>query len=241
MERKKLMILVVSLSLILILAVLSACSGTSTATTSKTTAAGTTTTSTTTTSTTATTSSTSSGKTEIILGAVNSLTGVNVLTAQEQKWGQEQAVKDINDAGGVTIGGKKYTFKIVFEDDQSTAEGGASAMEKLIKVDKVDLALSTNITPINQAAGNVAEKYGVYYAINTSWTDFIASLNYKWCSDIFASTTSAAEGPFQIWGLQPADQRPSKIAVMTEDNPDGQGFGQGFKDNAAKYKYTIVE
>jgi branched-chain amino acid transport system substrate-binding protein len=185
--------------------------------------------------------SASSGKTEIVLGAVNSMTGVNVLTAAEQKWGQEQAVADINAKGGVNIGGKMMKLKLVFEDDQSTAEGGAAAAEKLIKVDKVDLLLSTNITPINEAAGNVAEKYKVYYAINTSWTDFIRKDNFKWVSDMFASTSSAATGPFDVWSTMPANERPTKIAVLTEDNPDGQGFGQGFKDNAVKYGYTIVD
>jgi len=188
-----------------------------------------------------TTTKAASEKTEILLGAVNSLTGVNVLTAQEQKWGQEQAVADINAKGGVNVGGKMMKLKLVFEDDQSTPEGGAAAAEKLIKVDKVDLLLSTNITPINEAAGNVAEKYNVYYAINTSWTDFIAKDNFTWVSDMFASTSSASQGPFDVWSTMPADQRPTKIAMMMEDNPDGQGFGSGFVANAEKYGYTIVD
>jgi len=181
------------------------------------------------------------GKTEIVIGAVNSLTGVNVLTAQEQKWAQEQAVAAINAKGGVNVGGKMMTLKLVYEDDQSTAEGGAAAAEKLIKVDKVDLLLGTNITPINEAAANVADKYNMYYAINTSWTDFIRKDNFKWASDMFVSTSSASQSPFDVWATMPADQRPTKIAMMMEDNPDGQGFGAGFVTNAAKYGYTIVD
>jgi branched-chain amino acid transport system substrate-binding protein len=179
-------------------------------------------------------------KTEIVLGAVNSLTGINVLTAAEQKWGQEQAVADINAKGGVNVGGKMMKLRLVFEDDQSTAEGGAAAMEKLIKVDKVDLTLSSNITPINEAAATVAEKYNMYFAINTSWTDFIRSHNFQWVTDVFASTTSSSTGPFDTWSTMPEEERPKRIAVLTEDNPDGQGFGEGFKVNAEKYGYEIV-
>ena len=80
-------------------------------------------------------------KTEIMLGALNSATGANVAAGAEQRWAYEQAVKDINEAGGVNVGGKKMTLRLVFEDDQSTADGGAAAMEKLVKVDKVDLCL----------------------------------------------------------------------------------------------------
>jgi branched-chain amino acid transport system substrate-binding protein len=186
-------------------------------------------------------SSSAGAKTEIVLGAVNSITGVNALTAAEQKWGQEQAVKDINAAGGVTVNGKKMTLRLVYEDDQSTPDGGAAAMEKLIKIDKVDLCLSSNITPINEAAGNIAEKYKMYYAINTSWTDFIRKDAFKFASDMFASTSAASQGPFDVWSTMPAAERPTKIYMMMEDNPDGQGFGSGFVTNAAKFGYTIVK
>jgi len=184
-------------------------------------------------------------KTEIVLGALNSLTGVNVLTGQEQKWAYEQAVADINAKGGVNVGGTMMKLRLVFEDDQSTPDGGAAAMEKLIKVDKVDLTLSTNITPINEAAATVADKYNMYFAVNTSWADFFQKDKFKMATDIFTTTGAAAEGPFQVWSTMPADQRPTKIAVLVEDNPDGQGFGSGFGPAAQKYStggvtYTIV-
>ncbi len=234
MGRSKLFITVISLSLIVVLSILAACSSSpASPTTPATTAAQTT-------ATTAASTTAAGGKTEIVFGAVNSLTGVNVLTAQEQKWAQEQAVKDINAAGGIMLNGKKLPVRIVFEDDQSTADGGAAAMEKLIKVDKVDLVLSTNITPINEAAATVADKYGVYFAINTSWTDFIRKDAFKYATDIFFSTTSAAEVPFIVWSKYPQAQVPKKPAVLTEDNPDGQGFGAGFQDAAKKYNYTLA-
>jgi branched-chain amino acid transport system substrate-binding protein len=174
------------------------------------------------------------------MGSLKSLTGVNVLTAQEQQWAEQQAVKDINAAGGVMYQGKKIPIRLVYEDDQSTADGGASAMQKLIQVDKVDLVLSTNITPINEAAATVADKYGIYFAINTSWTDFIRKDAFKNTTDMFFSTTSAAQTPFLIWNSFPADQRPKKPAVLTEDNPDGQGFGAGFQAQAPALGYTLA-
>ncbi len=234
MDRKKVLAALIALAAIIALAgltVLSGCSSSTSPTTS---------TSATSQPASSTTTAAGGGKTQIVIGAINSLTGVNVLTAQEQKWAQEQAVKDINDAGGIMFNGKKLPVKLVFEDDQSTADGAAAAMEKLIKVDKVDLALSTNITPLNEAAANVADKYGIYFAINTSWTDFIRKDAFKYATDMFFSTSAAAEVPFKIWALYPADQTPKHPAVLVEDNPDGQGFGAGFKASAPKYGYTLA-
>jgi branched-chain amino acid transport system substrate-binding protein len=180
---------------------------------------------------------------EIRVGAINSITGVNAMTGAECKWAYEQAVADVNKKGGVFVKelNKKLPIKLIFADDKSTPDQGAAAMERLIKVDKIDLALSTNITPINIAAGTVCEKYKVYFAIVTSWLDFIEKENFKWVSDMFTSASEAARTPFVIWKEQlSADQRPKKPALMMEDNQDGQGFGMGFKAFAKEYGYTFA-
>lgn len=181
-------------------------------------------------------------RTEIRVGAVNSLTGMNAMTAAECKWAYETAVADINKGGGVFVKdvGKKLPIKLIFADDKSTADQGAAAMERLIKVDKIDLALSSNITPINIAAATVCEKYKVYYSIVTSWLDFIEAENFKWVSDMFTDTGSAAKTPFMIWADLPPDKRPKKPALLMEDNQDGQGFGMGFKKWAKEYGYTFA-
>jgi len=167
---------------------------------------------------------------------------MNAMTGAEHRWAYEQAVADINKKGGVYVKelGKKLPIKLIFADDKSTPDQGAAAMERLIKLDKIDLALSSNITPINIAAGTVCEKYKVYYQIVISWLDFIEKENFKWVSDMFTSTTEAARTPFLIWEAMPKDQRPKRPALLMEDNQDGQGFGMGFKAFAKEYGYTFA-
>lgn len=181
-------------------------------------------------------------KTEILVGAVNSLTGINVMTGNQQKWAYEQAVFDINAEGGVNVKdlGKKLPIRLVFADDKSMPAGGAEAMEKLIKLDKVDFALSTNITPLNIAAATVAEKYKVFYFITSSWLDQIGDENFTWASDFFFSTVTASRSPFDVWALSPEAERPERIWLMMEDNPDGQGFGSGFRAHAENLGYNIA-
>lgn len=176
---------------------------------------------------------------EIVIGVVNSTTGENALNGAEQKWAQEQAVKDVNAAGGVTIDGKPHMLKLVFADDKSQPDGGAAAMERLAKIEGVKLVLGSNTTPINQAAATVAEKYKVYYHINTSWLDFIEAQNYTMVSDMFEKAALAAETPYKIWDAMPEADRPKAVATLMEDNPDGQGFGTGFKAFAEQYGYNM--
>jgi branched-chain amino acid transport system substrate-binding protein len=181
-------------------------------------------------------------KTEIRLGALVSMTGMNAMTGAEQKWAYEQAVKDINARGGVMVKelGKKLPLRLIFADDKSDPAQGAPAMERLIKNDKIDLALSTNITPINQAAATKAEQYKVFFSIVCSWLDFIEKGNYKYTTDLFTTAPDASRTPFRIWEALPKEQRPKSPALMVEDNVDGQGFGDGFRGFAKEYGYKFV-
>ena len=112
-------------------------------------------------------------------------------------------------------------------------------MERLAKIEGVKLALSSNTTPYNLAAATVAEKYKVFYMVNTSWIDFIEEQKYTLVADMFEAAALAAETPYKIWESMPAAERPKAVATLMEDNPDGQGFGGGFKAFADKYKYDM--
>ena len=181
-------------------------------------------------------------RTDIRVGTINSLTGVNAMTAKEHLWAYKQAVDDINAAGGVYVKeyGKKLPLRLIVADDKSMPDQAAAAMERLIKKDKIDLALSSNITPINLAAATVCEKYGMYYQIVVSFLEDIEKMNYKWVSDHFAYISKIATQPFEMWAGLPEDQRPKRPALLMEDNMDGQGFGSGFKTRAKEYGYKFA-
>ncbi len=181
---------------------------------------------------------------DLVIGALNSQTGDNAMTGAEQKWAQEQAVADINAKGGVKLNdGKQHKLVLKYADDKSDPTEGAAAMEKLIKVEGLKIILSSNITPVNEAAAIVAEKYEAYYAINTSWTDFIAGHGFKWTSDIFLTPAAAGSVAANAIKIAPADVQPTNFAVMVENNPDGQGLGNGAKAalEANGYKVGLME
>jgi branched-chain amino acid transport system substrate-binding protein len=173
----------------------------------------------------------------ITVGALASMTGANAMTGAEMKWAYEQAAKDINAAGGVDVAGKKMELKLKFVDDKTDNTEGAAAVEKLIKVEGLKLILGTNITPINLAAGIVAQKYSAYYQISTSWTDYIEAQKFKWVSDVFFTPATAVEVPFNVVDLQPQADRPQNWCMLTEDNTDGQGLADGAVATAKAHGY----
>ncbi len=248
MTSKKLPVIIIALVAIALVAVLAAaCGGTSTTTTGATTATtaapSTDTTAAPSSDTTAATTATTGGTAEkgdpITIGAINSMSGVNALTGAEHKWAQEKAVKDWNAKGGIKLAdGKMHEIVLKYVDDKSSDTEAAAAMEKLIKTDGIKVVLSSNTTPYNQAAATVAEQYGAYYHICTSWVDFIEGMNLKWATDLFVRSSKA--GAAATGAVENMAAPVKKLAVMTENNPDGVGFGDGTKAGLEAAGYQVV-
>lgn len=180
---------------------------------------------------------------EILIGAPVSMTGILSADGLELKWAYEQAVAECNKKGGIFIkeAGKKLPVRIVFADDESETSKVATAMEKLIRMDKVDLLLSTHSAPLNIAGANAAEKYQMYYHITTHWPEMWSPEKYKWSGLVNFSLAAASEVPFLIWEkLLKKEEKPKSIALLMEDSPDGKGFGDGFRGHAKNHGYTFT-
>src|SRR5262249_52621578 len=66
----------------------------------------------------------------ISIGVVLPITGREGKPGQFQKEGIELAIKKINDAGGVSVNGKKMKLKEVFYDDSSDSHKSAALAER---------------------------------------------------------------------------------------------------------------
>ena len=73
----------------------------------------------------------------IKLGFNIPMTGDIPDVGESSKNAAEMLKKKINDAGGITVGGKKYLVEFVYEDNESKAESALSAARKLITQDNV--------------------------------------------------------------------------------------------------------
>ena len=69
---------------------------------------------------------------EIVLGSAISLTGKYATNGIHAKNGYEHAIQKIKDAGGVMVDGKCYNFKVIYYDDESKGDRGATLAERLI-------------------------------------------------------------------------------------------------------------
>lgn len=181
-------------------------------------------------------------KTEILIGAPIPLTGILAMEGSEQKWAYEQAVADVNAKGGVFVKqyNKKLPVKLVIADAESDPGKAAAAFERLVKVDKVDLMLSTFTTNLVLPTSVAAEKLKVYYMATTCILEPWQAQKFKWSTLYFFDTSQAGSVPFQVLDTIPAAERPKKMAFLMEDTTDGRAFGPFFRAGAKKHKVDIV-
>jgi len=87
------------------------------------------------------------------------LTGDIPKVGEGSKYAAEMWLEDIEAAGGLEIGGKKYEVEVVLEDNESKAESAVSAATKLITEDEVLVIIGPQSSKQAVPAGEVCNNY----------------------------------------------------------------------------------
>ena len=93
----------------------------------------------------------------IRVGVIAELTGDMPAVGESCKKAAQLAVKEINDAGGLEVGDKRYKVKLFIEDNAGKADQSASAAQKLITQKKVVAIIGPNATRYAIPASEIAE------------------------------------------------------------------------------------
>jgi branched-chain amino acid transport system substrate-binding protein len=87
------------------------------------------------------------------------LTGDIPKVGEGSKYAAQMWLEDIEAAGGLEIGGKKYNVELVIEDNESKAESAVKANTKMITEDEVLVIVGPQASKQAVPAGDVANNY----------------------------------------------------------------------------------
>ncbi|MBF0344487.1 MAG: ABC transporter substrate-binding protein [Nitrospirae bacterium] len=111
----------------------------------------------------------SQGQTDVIkIGVVAELTGDIPAVGASCKNAAEMAVKAVNDAGGINVGGKQHKVQMYIEDNAGRADQSASAVQKLIAQRGVVVIIGPNSSTGAIPASEIAEASRV--TLITPWS-----------------------------------------------------------------------
>jgi branched-chain amino acid transport system substrate-binding protein len=95
------------------------------------------------------------------LGVLTALSGSFAAAGTFQMNGFKLAVQDLNAAGGVEIGGKKYKLDLIVYDTHCNAAEASSATQRLASVDNVPVIMGETCTPAALTEAPIASDAGV--------------------------------------------------------------------------------
>ena len=105
---------------------------------------------------------------QIKIGVIAELTGDIPAVGASCKNAAEMAAAEINDAGGIQLGDKKYPVKLIIEDNAGKADQSASSAQKLITQNKVVAIVGPNASRYALPAAEIAESGKV--VLITPWS-----------------------------------------------------------------------
>ncbi len=171
-------------------------------------------------------------QTEIKLGAVLPVTGKESKIGSAYKQATEYAVKEVNDAGGLDVGGKKLKINLALLDDTSDAAKSAQLVEQLMAQQKVDAVIGGYGSQLVQAQSVVPDRYGIPYISGGAGARSIYGRS-KWVFGTLSPVDVLSQTQMDFLSSLVASgklKKPLKIALVTENTEHGKDYAQGVRD-----------
>ncbi|MDE3111940.1 MAG: amino acid ABC transporter substrate-binding protein [Chloroflexota bacterium] len=173
---------------------------------------------------------------EIKIGAVLPLTGPFNASGKYFQQGYELATKEVNDKGGLDVGGKKYTIKLSVLDDGSNGTKSRSLVEQLVTQDKVTALLGGYDTSLVEAQQAVPDQYKIPMVEGGGAASAIFTRGNKYLFGTLATVDILGANTMDFlkyWIDQGKLPKPLTIALTWENTDHGKDY-EGAVQKAAK-------
>jgi len=173
----------------------------------------------------------------IRIGGVACLTGAAATYGASTRNGTVLAFQEVNDAGGIDIGGENYLISYIFEDDQGSPEVAANAFRKLIDQDEVSAILGSVMSSCTLAGAPIAQDSGVPVISPTSTAVQVTRTgDYIFRSCFLDPFQGAVVATFSTNDLK------AKTAAVIFDNANDytKGLAEAFRESFEQLGGTVV-
>jgi branched-chain amino acid transport system substrate-binding protein len=178
------------------------------------------------------------GSSTLTLGAAVSLTGQLAREGALTKEGYELCRTKINNAGGVSIGGRKLTLAIQYQDDTSKPDTAAQLVEQLN--DKgVKLILSSYGSANSEAQAAVVERNGQVMADSAGADNKIFEKGYRRTFAVLSPATEYAASIVKAIAEQ-AKPKPRTVVFLSADDGFSKTVTEGGMEEARKQGFTVL-
>ena len=180
----------------------------------------------------------------LTLGSAISLTGKYATNGVHAKNGYEFAIQKIKENGGVKVGDKCYNFEVIYYDDESKGDRGATLAERLINQDKVQYMLGPYSSGLTKAIAPVTEKYQIPMVEAEGASRSLFNKGYKYLFAVLSTSEQYLASAVTL-AAEKAEENGKeassvKVAIAVENDPFSLDIRAGVMEDAAKYGMNIV-
>jgi branched-chain amino acid transport system substrate-binding protein len=180
----------------------------------------------------------------IVLGAAVSLTGKYALNGANTRNGYELAVREVNDNGGVKVGGRSYKLTVRYYDDESTPARGTELAERLIKQDGVKFMLGPYSSGLTKAILPVVEKYQVPMIEGNGAARELFTKGYRYIFAVLSTSDQYLTPAIDLAAEHAAELGKCKdklrVALAMENDPFAQDVRAGVLDDVRRQGMMVV-
>ena len=176
----------------------------------------------------------------ITLGSSISLTGKYATNGLHTQRGYDDAVKVINESGGVKVGGKSYKLAVKYYDDESTPARGAQLAERLIQQDGVEYMLGPYSSGMTKAIAPVSEKFGVPMVEAEGASRSLFTQGYKYLFAVLSTSEQYLATAIDFAADKSGDPKSVRVALAFEGDPFSMDVRAGVMDKIEEYGMKVV-
>ncbi len=173
------------------------------------------------------------------VGVVTELSGDLATGGNVTKRGYDLWAQAANEAGGISIAGKKYQVKLVYADAQSNPSQGAAAAERLITQEKVDCILGPYSSGVTIAVAPVVDKYKVPMITGSAESPLIWKQKFLYTFGTIPPVNFTGAATIQtLAGLSPA---PKTAVIFGSNDTFSKATAEAFEDAAKKAGIKVLK
>jgi len=156
---------------------------------------------------------------DLPIGAIGSLSGGATDWGIATQRGVQLAIDEVNAAGGLVVGGKTYTPRLIMYDDAYSGQGGSTAATRLVNADKVKYVMGPIGTPAVLGALSVTRPAKVL-TMHDGYSPKVLTADSQYNYRI--SVTTQEFGPPIIEWLKKTYPSLKKVALIGPSDATGQ-------------------
>jgi branched-chain amino acid transport system substrate-binding protein len=171
----------------------------------------------------------------IRVGVVLPITGREAKPGIYQREGIELAIRQINQAGGVTVRqlGRKLPVEEVFYDDGSDQARSSGLVERAMAADRVVAVLGGYSTALGEAESVMPDRYETPWITTGAAASTIFGHGYQWIFGTLSPTNILGHTTAEFLGRlvdQGKLHKGLKLALALENTDHGADYGHGIDD-----------